>query len=366
LSLIFCVIVGCQSLIWPSIAVAQPLKIATRIIPPFVIQNSSSSASSPKNDRSGMSGFSVELWEKIAKELRRDYQFIPYATLPEMLNAVKNGQANAAIAAISITAEREKQFDFSYPMFSSGLKIMVRHPKLGQSIGSTIGQMFSPALLQIVVLALGMVFFAAHVVWLTERGHRETMISRRYFPGIFEAAWWAGATLATQADQMPRSIGGRITAILWMFTAVVFVAYFTATFTTMLTVQKLQGDIQGLKDLSGRVVATVAGSTSAEFLRDRHVEALEVKGIEEAYTALSDKKVDAVVYDAPILMYYAANAGQGKVILVGDSFRDENYGIALPNNSPIRKPINSALLTLKENGIYQQINDRWFKPAQGD
>jgi polar amino acid transport system substrate-binding protein len=337
------------------------MRVATRVIPPFVMQASPPTATQSNATQASLSGFSVELWEKISQEMKLPYQFQVYPTLAEMLNAVKTGKADAAIAAISITADREKQFDFSYPMFSSGLRILVRHPKQGSTFLNTVKEIVSPALLQIILIALVMVFIAAHIVWLLERGHHEAMISRHYWPGIFEAAWWAGATLATQADEMPRSLQGRLTAIVWMFTSVVFVAYFTATFTTVLTVQKLQGEIQGLKDLSGRVVATTTGSTAADFLRSKRLKTLELPKIEDAYQALLDKKADAVVFDAPVLTYYSVNQGQGKVLLVGDVFRDENYGIVLPRSSPSRKDINAALLVLKENGNYQEIYDRWFK-----
>lgn len=70
--------------------------------------------------------------------------------------------------------------------------------------------------------------------------------------------------------------------------------------------------------------------------------------------------VDAVVYDAPILLYYAAHEGKSKVQLVGSIFRKENYAIALPNESPYRKDINSVLLLLQEKVIYQEIYDKWF------
>jgi polar amino acid transport system substrate-binding protein len=146
-----------------------------------------------------------------------------------------------------------------------------------------------------------------------------------------------------------------------MFISVLFVAYFTATVTTGMTVQRLQGDIKGLEDLRGRVVATTAGSTAAEFLHDKRLDPLEVDRIEDAYEALLTKKVDAVVFDAPVLLYYAAHDGQGKVQLVGEMMREEDYGILLVPNSPYRKPINSALLRLKENGTYQTLYDHWFK-----
>ncbi len=205
-----------------------------------------------------------------------------------------------------------------------------------------------------------LVVVAAHVIWLSERNHKEGIIDKSYFPGIFKACWWAAATLATQADEMPKGVLGRVIAIIWMFIGVLFVAYFTAAATTSLTVQQLQGDIRSVSDLPGKVVATTAGSTAAKYLHERKISVLEVSKIEQAYDALQTKKADAVVFDAPVLLFYAANEGKGKVEVVGSVFREENYGIVLPNNSPYRKQINSALLSLKEDGTYQSLYDKWF------
>jgi hypothetical protein len=44
-------------------------------------------------------------------------------------------------------------------------------------------------------------------------------------------------TLATQADHMSRHWMARIVAVPWMFTAVVFVAFYTAQLTASLTAQ---------------------------------------------------------------------------------------------------------------------------------
>ncbi|OUL35146.1 ABC transporter substrate-binding protein [Nostoc sp. T09] len=324
--------------------------VATRVIPPFVFA---------KKDE--LSGFSIDLWRSIATKLGIESKFVEYSTVPDLLSAVKDGKANVGIAAISITAERQENFDFSLPMFAAGLQIMVRPPEANGGAFSNIFQLlFSTTLLQVFGIALLLIVVAAHVIWLSERNHKEGMIDKSYFPGIFKACWWAAATLATQADEMPKGVLGRVIAIIWMFIGVLFVAYFTAAATTSLTVQQLQGDIRSVDDLPGKVVATTAGSTAAKYLREQKIPVLEVPKIEQAYDALQTKKADAVVFDAPVLLFYAANQGQGKVEVVGSVFREENYGIVLPNNSSYRKQINSALLSLKEDGTYQALYDKWF------
>ena len=149
-------------------------------------------------------------------------------------------------------------------------------------------------------------------------------------------------------------------AVVWMFISVVFIAYFTATVTTSLTVDRLQSNIKGPQDLAGKRVATIVGSTSANYLTHQKLDAKEYKLIDETFAALNNSEVDAVVFDAPILLYYAAHNGKGKVQVVGSIFRKESYAIALPTGSPYRKPINNALLSLQEQGTYQEIYDKWF------
>ena len=69
---------------------------------------------------------------------------------------------------------------------------------------------------------------------------------------------------------------------------------------------------------------------------------------------------DAVVYDAPVLLYRASHADHGKVRVVGPVFRKESYGILLPSGSRLRKPINAALLALRETGAYRAVHANWF------
>jgi polar amino acid transport system substrate-binding protein len=335
----------------PAQAPARPLRVATRVIPPFVFE-----------EKSQLAGFSIDLWQNISEELKLRFEMAASPTVADLLATVKSGKADLGIAAISITAERSQEYDFSQPMFDSGLQILVRdQPGGGSSVRQTLSLLFSSAALPFVGLTLLFVLVPAHIVWLSERRHPRGMIeSRSYFPGIFEACWWAASTLATQADQMPRSVLGRVVGVLWMFTAVVFVAYFTASITSSLTVQQLQGDIKGPEDLPGKQVATTTGSTSAAYLRQQNIETLEFPRIEQTYEALLNGQADAVVFDAPVLLFYAAREGKGKVNVVGEVFRKESYGIVFPQNSPYRRPVNAVLLKLKEDGRYQRLYDKWF------
>ena len=169
-------------------------------------------------------------------------------------------------------------------------------------------------------------------------------------------------TVATvgYGDRTPKGIAGRLFAIFWMFTGLILVANFTAAVTSNLTLQEIRGNISNIADLPGKRVATVEGSTASSYLDVQGVTHQRVKTIEEAYVMIEAQQLDAIVYDSPVLRYYATKAGQGKVRVIGIMLKPEEYGIALPAGSPLREEVNRALLALQADGTYQQLYTRWL------
>lgn len=328
----------------------QSLRVVTRLIKPFVFEEGAE-----------IVGFSMDILRNIATELGFKYTLAVQPSVNGMLEQVKNNQADFGIAAVSITEERNKDFDFSYPFFQGGLQILVPIKNGGNSLFSLLSNFFSATLFQVVGLILLVSLIPVHIVWWFERNHKGGLVENQpYFPSIFTVLWWVLATLATQAEEMPKNWVSRVIAIFWMFISVVFVAYFTATVTASLTVQQLQGSIQSENDLPGKNIATIAGSTSANYLRKNNIQTTEVEQIESAYDLVLNGQVDAVVFDAPVLLYYASHGGKGKVQTVGSVFENENYGIVFSPNSSYRRQINDALLKLVENGTYQDLYKKWF------
>jgi len=337
----------------PAAGAETTLRVATRVLPPMVIQQGDS-----------LTGFSIDLWNAIGERLHVTTQFRPAPDVQALLDDVAAGGADVGIAAISITSGRDEKFDFSQPILNSGLQILV--PGGGATPETNpLGQLMALLMSRTILVWLGaafvLVLVPAHLVWVLERLHPEGILhTRRYFPGIFQAMFWAASTLATQGEQMPRQWLARIVAVLWMFTSVVFVAFYTAQLAANLTVQQIQGGISGPEDLKGKRVATTEGGTAVAVLRDLQADVVEVTRVEDAYAALDAHQVQAVVLDSPVLLYYSATQGKGRVHLVGTPFRNEDYGIVVAPDSPLRKRIDRALLSLREDGSYQRIHDKWF------
>jgi polar amino acid transport system substrate-binding protein len=121
-----------------------------------------------------------------------------------------------------------------------------------------------------------------------------------------------------------------------------------------------RGAINGPEDLPGKQVGTSADSISAAYLREHNARVQEFTQVGDMFQALLDKKVDAVLLGAPVLRYYLAHEGAGLVRTVGPEFQKRDIGFLFPANSPLRKPVNSALVAMREDGIYDRIYQKWF------
>ena len=153
---------------------------------------------------------------------------------------------------------------------------------------------------------------------------------------------------------------GRLFGLIWILAGYFVFAYFTASVTTTVALKELRGTINGPQDLFGKRVATVERSPAADYLAAQGLNAVKLEDIERACQLLETGKVDAVVYDAPVLQHYAVQKGKGTVEVVGLIFQEQSYGIALQIDSPLREDNNIALLRLVESGVYKEIHDKWF------
>lgn len=335
----------------------ETLIVATKEIPPFVFLS----------EDGPPFGLSIDVWEELASMHGLDYEYLYVDTVTEQIDAVAEGEADLAIAAITITREREERVDFTLPYYESSLAILVPERQDQLSLRLMMRSFFSPSLLGFLVIFGICVLAVAHVIWLVERRSNEDF-PHEYLPGIGEALWWAVVTVTTvgYGDRTPEGRWGRVFALVWMLFGIILVAQFTATITSQLALQQLERRIERIVDLQGRGVATVDGSTSEKLLVENGLPYVAHPSLDEALTALSTGSAEAILYDEPVLRYERAQAKQGRWTFVGDPFQSELYGIALPTDSPLREPLNRGLLELLESGQIERLGALWLDGLDAD
>lgn len=129
----------------------------------------------------------------------------------------------------------------------------------------------------------------------------------------------------------------------------------------ILAVRDDNEEIQSIEDVDGKVVATRTGSTSETYLKE-HTDAIPeaFPQIIEGYQNVLAGRADAVLYDLPNVLFYSEQEAEGRLKTVGEKLTGEEYGIAFPKGSELRDVIDEALTTLKENGTYDDIYEKWF------
>jgi len=331
--------------------VAQDITVATVTRSPF---------SMPADD--GHTGFSVDLMNAIGAELGRDVIYTRFDSFGDMLGAVQDGTVDAAIANISITAEREKIMDFSQPIFDSGIQVMVRNA--GAAGSSLVGALFTREIAIALGIALALIFCVGMLMWVFERG-KQSYFDRPAREAAFPAFWWALNLVVNGGfeERVPHSKAGRGFAVVLVLASLFIVSIFVAQITAALTVNAISNNVEDLNDLDGRAIGTVAGSTTSMFLDVRGLTHIEFAGLDELIAAFEDEKIEAVVFDGPILAYYASEQSGGDARVLERVYRPENYGIALPEGSPLREDVNQVILRFRENGTFAELRNTWFGPA---
>jgi ABC-type amino acid transport substrate-binding protein len=326
--------------------------VGTKQTPPFAI----------KNPDGTWTGLSIELWRQVADDLHITYE-IRELDLKGLMQAVQDHQVDIAVGALTITSDRERTMDFTHPVFATGLAIATRPGGSGGLLGSLRG-----LLTWDIAKLLGGIFVLlaaiGALVWWFERDKNDAQFARHPARGIAAGIWWSAVTMTTvgYGDKSPVTVRGRLLGLVWMFSAIIIIAIFTATVTTNLTIDRLESAIKGPEDLPRVRVVSVGGSTSAAYLDAHHINYRLAPSPLEGMRAVARGEADAVVYDAPVLQYLAKSELGGTVTVLPRIFDPQSYGFALPEGSPLREELNRALLTALTSERWTQLVERYLGP----
>lgn len=313
--------------------VDKTLMIGVKAAPPFVIAGDD-----------GYKGLAIDLWQDAARDHGWKYEYRKY-DLEGLLDAVREGKVDVGLGAITATAEREKVMDFAHPITSSGLGVAVRN-KGGSGWLAVAQALVSPAFLKIIGLLVLLLLIVGVLVWALEHKGNPDEFGGSRGQGVFSGFWWAMVTMTTvgYGDTAPRSVPGRILGMIWMLAALMVVSFFTASITSALTVGKLHSQITSASDLGKVRVASIEGSTSGNWLDRNHDKYSKAKSLDAALADLDAGKVDAVVYDAPLLRWKIRQHYKGALRVLPFTLERQDYAFALPTGSPLREQIDTSLL----------------------
>jgi ABC-type amino acid transport substrate-binding protein len=313
----------------------DPIIVAVKQAPPFALRDTDGD----------WTGTSIELWRSIADELDLRYE-LHETTLDDMIAGVADGRYQVAVAALTVTSEREQIVDFTHPFHTTGLAIAVsgkRDPYWRGVIDTVCSWVFFQlvAVLALIQLVIGT------LVWLAERRANSEQFPHEAGRGVPSGFWWATVTMTTvgYGDKTPKSAIGRAIALAWMLASMVIIASVTATIASSLTIERLDARISGPEDLHRFEVGVIAQTTGAKFLREEKIVTHQYDDADAALASLAAGEIDALVWDAPLLRAAIVEHPDVAIELVPGVFQRQDYAIAVGEGSELREAINRVLPT---------------------
>ncbi|KAL4577794.1 hypothetical protein LXL04_013908 [Taraxacum kok-saghyz] len=281
----------------------------------------------------------------------------------KLVTLINSGVFDAVVGDITITTNRTRIADFTQPFIESGLVVVVPVRRSSSSTWAFL-KPFSP-LMWFVSLLFFLIVGA--VVWILEHRVNDE------FRGppkrqLVTVLWFSFSTLFSSHRENTLSTLGRIVLILWLFVVLIINSSYTASLTSILTVQKLSSPIKGIESLMAS--KDPIGYQENSFVRNYLVGELGIKSdrlvplsLPEDYEKAlklgpGNGGVSAVVDERAYVELFLSSRCDFSI--VGQEFTRNGWGFAFPRDSPLAADMSTAILKLSENGELQRIHDKWL------
>lgn len=309
-------------------------------------------------------GFDIEVLENICRSADLQIKYSYPEQFSDLIDGVEKGIYDCAVSGITITGERESRIDFTHPYLNSGLSILINKDSRINPFKTFIrfAHSFGPML----ILLTAFTFIFGVLIFFVEKkfSKKESQFNpEEPAKGIFNSYYFANVASTTMGfgDLVPKSIPGRLLLIPLAYIGIyVILPYANANMGLALQQENAVYSISTPEDLPGKIVGTEGGTTSENYLKKIGCNVKTFNKIDEAYTELSHKKVDAVVFDMPTIKYLVNNKGKDKFRTSGSMFDRQSYGFALQKDSPYREMLNEHLADFMRTDIYWDLHKKWF------
>ena len=266
---------------------------------------------------------------------------------------------DASGGALTVTAERLREVDFSVPYFVTGVGVAVPLRKSLDWIGVAASFLSMPLPLD------------------TPRNSRAGAVGQRDrlaagaaanggvrrppVEGLVCSISWSTQTMAKSSTSVsPKTRPGRLLGAVWTAASVALIAMFTAAITSHLTARELSGRVRDATDLHHVRVGTVRDAVAVGYLDREGIRHQDFATIEDGLGAVAAGKLDAVVYDKPILAWLVRQDHPNELQLLGLNLDPLSYAIALPFDSPLRRKLDIALVDTTRSSWWHELVRRYL------
>ncbi|XP_063715988.1 glutamate receptor 2-like [Symsagittifera roscoffensis] len=324
-----------------------------------------------------------------------------------MIGELLRGEADVALAPLTITSMRLKVVDFTKPYMTLGISIMMQKP---QSRNDDLFSFLQPLHTEIWLCCILAYFSVSVVLFLVSRlsachgnelelhpvTHDDNRVaSSEIYPspsslssscassqepyGIFNCLWFSlGSFMQQGGDICPRnlfrSFSARLVACSWWFFTLTIISSYTANLAAFLTVDRMKSPITGAEDLASQTkieYGTLDQSSSQLFFQRSSIGTYQrmylfmqernhfTKSTAEGVQMVQENPNFAFLMESVMMEYYN-HLQPCSTFKVGPNLNVINYGLATPRTSPYLSILTIAILELQEKNEIYMLKAKWW------
>ncbi|KAL5727818.1 hypothetical protein ACHQM5_000965 [Ranunculus cassubicifolius] len=311
-------------------------------------------------------GFCIDLFYECVKFLNYDlpHKFVShYGPYIELLDKVYYKEIDAAVGDITILYNRSKYVQFTQAYAESGLRMVVPLKMERRA------WLFTKPFTGILWLVVGSVFvYTIFVVWFLEYRSAPDF-QGRWKDQICSAMWFTLLTLFfAHRDSFHNNLT-RVVVFIWLCVVFIVMTSYTASLTSMLTVQRLDPrvtDIEALKRSNATVGCKVWNFHSQNYLVDvlhfNRSNIILMNGSHSYSEEFKSGRIKAAFLELPYeKIFLLENCEHYRD--TGLKHRFGGLGFAFQQGSPMARGFSEAFLHLSEDGTLDMLDRRWFRPS---
>ncbi|XP_010098408.2 glutamate receptor 2.7 [Morus notabilis] len=328
----------------------------------------------PSTNRTQFTGFCIEVFNAVIDQMpcAVPFDFIPFSkpngesagSYNDMIYQVYLGNFDAVAADMTIIANRSLYVDFTLPYTDSGVTMIVPIKSMEMKNAWVF---LKPWTWELWVTTCCFFLFVGFVVWLLE--HR----INNDFRGppshqVGTSFWFSFSTMVFAHREQVVSNMARIVLIIWCFVVLVLTQSYTASLTSLLTVQQLRPTLTNVNELlKNKVnVGFPNGSFVLEMLREFvPLEPSQIKvykSLQHLGELFENGDIEAAFDEIPYVKLFIAKHCSNYA-MVGPIYKTAGFGFAFPRGSPLVRDVSRAILNVTEGNKMKEIENAWFTSA---
>ncbi|CAN7006672.1 unnamed protein product [Brassica rapa subsp. trilocularis] len=328
-------------------------------------------ASEEKNQL-GVKGYCIDIFEAAVELLPYPVPrtYILYGdgkrnpSYDNLVNEVASNNFDVAVGDITIVTNRTKFVDFTQPFMESGLVVVA--PVKGAK--TSPWSFLKPFTVEMWAVTGLLFLFVGAIIWILEHRFNEEFRGppRRQIITVF---WFSFSTMFFSHRENTVSTLGRFVLLIWLFVVLIINSSYTASLTSILTVQQLTSRIEGMDSLitSSEPIGVQDGTFAYKYLVNELNIApsriIPLKNEQDYLSALQlgprGGGVAAIVDELPYIKALLSNSNC-EFRTVGQEFTRTGWGFAFQRDSPLAVDMSTAILQLSEEGKLEKIRKKWL------